>query len=323
LNAAGDINIELSHAVFEDLFYRGLLADATWSTGATTGAQTDISAANADNSFNSVGADFTGFTVGEWIIVSGFTGDTSNNGIFKILTMTTSKLTVSGGTLVDDAAGESVTITELDSITNGKTLATFSIEKHFTDLTNIYEILTGLAIESFGITVPTDGIVTGSFSFLGKNAASGAASAGSGYTTAATNDVMSSIDDVDAIIENAAAFASTSFSFSITNNLRARQQIGTLGAISIGTGVLNVTGTLQAYFATSAIIDKFLNQTITSLALTMQDDSGNAYVFEFPQVRFTSAQRVAGGQNQDIIADLAWSAYMDTSEGITVRIAKT
>ena len=68
-------------------------------------------------------------------------------------------------------------------------------------------------------------------------------------------------------------------------------------------------------------MDKYLNQTATSLAVTLII-SDAAYVIEFPSVKFNSGQRVAGGENTDIIADLSWTALKHATEAIPMRITK-
>lgn len=83
-----------------------------------TKTATTLSALASDNSYNDSGAGFVtaGFAVGDYVNVSGFTGNAANN-IYsaKITALTTSKMTI-GGTdgdvIVDDAAGESVTISK-------------------------------------------------------------------------------------------------------------------------------------------------------------------------------------------------------------------
>lgn len=80
-----------------------------------------ISAAAADNSYNDSGSGFVtaGFAVGNRVKVEGFTGNVANN-IFvgRITALTAGKMTI-GGTdgdvIVNDAAGESVTITKWNS----------------------------------------------------------------------------------------------------------------------------------------------------------------------------------------------------------------
>lgn len=82
---------------------------------------TTISAAAADNSYNDSAAGFitAGFAVGDRVKVEGFTGDVANNIVVgRVTARTAGKLTI-GGTdgdvIVNDAAGESVTITKWTS----------------------------------------------------------------------------------------------------------------------------------------------------------------------------------------------------------------
>ena len=91
-------------------------------SASVTLTRTDISAAASDNSINTVAGDFVagGFTVGKNIKVTGFTGDVANNIFSGTLTaVATGKLTLAGtdgDVIVDDAAGESVTITQWESV---------------------------------------------------------------------------------------------------------------------------------------------------------------------------------------------------------------
>lgn len=82
----------------------------------------DLSALAADNSINSVAAAFVtaGFVVGMAVKVTGFTGNVANNIVSGVLTAVTAGKLTFGGTdgdvIVDDAAGESVTITAWVSV---------------------------------------------------------------------------------------------------------------------------------------------------------------------------------------------------------------
>jgi hypothetical protein len=81
---------------------------------------TTISAAASDNSLNDSADQFVaeGFEVGQRINIAGFTGDTDNNfHSAEILSVTAGKIVLGADTvLVDDAAGESVTITAWESV---------------------------------------------------------------------------------------------------------------------------------------------------------------------------------------------------------------
>lgn len=85
------------------------------STAVTITAST-ISATAADNSFNDSGSGFVvaGFEANMHVKVTGFTGDVANNiASGRIQTVTAAKIVIAspyGDVIVDDAAGESVTI---------------------------------------------------------------------------------------------------------------------------------------------------------------------------------------------------------------------
>jgi hypothetical protein len=133
---------------------------------------------------------------------------------------------------------------------------------------------------------------------------------------------MNGVDHVKKLLINNVDTDFTSFSFSLKNNLRGRMQVGDVGPVSIGTGTFEVTGTVQAYFSTATLLDRYLNFNTTPLAIVVEDASGNGYVFEWPAVKLSSGQRPAPGQNQDVIADLQWNAFRSATELVTMRIAK-
>ena len=85
---------------------------------AVTISATTISALASDNSFNDSGNGFVaaGFSAGDHVKVVGFTGNVVNNINSGVITdLTAGKMTIGGGdgdVIVDDAAGEAVTISK-------------------------------------------------------------------------------------------------------------------------------------------------------------------------------------------------------------------
>ncbi len=90
-------------------------------SAAVTITASTLSASASDNSFNDSAAGFiaAGFAVGKAVKVSGFTGNAANNILSGVITaLTAAKMTIGGSdgdVIVDDAAGEAVTITQWDS----------------------------------------------------------------------------------------------------------------------------------------------------------------------------------------------------------------
>ena len=318
----GDINFEFSYDSF-NAFLKAALLSAGWSDEATD-TQITFSCAVSDNSYNDSGSGFltAGFAADQWIEVRGFTTP-GNNGYAKIVSVVAGKMIVEGITLADEVAGDTVTITMGKQILNGVTQHSYSIEKEFTDLTNVFALLVGMEINAFNLDTNAENLITGSFGFMGKSESSESATKSLGTAKIApTNSIFSAVDDVEAVLENMSNVDVTQVTLALTNNLRNRPEVGELGPNSIGTGKVAVTGTLQMYFEDSTIMDKYLNFTTSQLAIVFEDTDGNVYIIDLPEVKYTDGKRVAGGQNTDIIADMSFSAFRDSDEDVTIRIAR-
>lgn len=322
IGADGEINGEISYGAYDD-FFEGALMGADWSSAsAVASADTDVSASSVDNSFNRVADWDTNPSVGQWLKSSGF-ANAANNGIFKVVSVTSKKIVVSGGTLTTEAATPAVTISRGAEIKNGTTVRSYSIEKAFNDIATAFAAYTGMTIQQFGVDVKVGGISTCKFSFLGKDETTKAATIGDSANTAApTNDVMNSIDHVYAVLENQASMDIMALAMTGQNNFRALEKVGALGAFAMGVGSLKISGTLQAYMANQTLIEKFRAGTATTLALVLRDASLNIYVLDFPRVKFSTGQTIAGGKDQDMIVDLGWSAIMHATELVTMRMVR-
>lgn len=322
LSASGDINFELSYGTYDAFLEAGLMS-ADWTTPVTMSA--GPSCTISSNVVTRATGNFVtdGFTVGRWVRMTGW-NTTANNGYFKISAVTTTTMTLTNGTLTNVGSGETdVEIEQGAMITNGTELRSFAIEREFSDLSNEFTILNGMCIEQVSLDVGADKVITGAFSFLGKTEDSATATAGDGTNTAATTSaVMNGIDHVNKVLEGGSSYAITGLSVQVKNNLRQRLQVATLGPISIGSGECSATGTVRAYFTSKTVMDKYRDFTATSLAAVTVDAAGNAYLVEFPRVKYSQGQQVAGGKNTDIIADLGFTAYMHPTELVTVRIQR-
>jgi len=291
-----------------------------WSTVITVNAAT-ISAASADNSFNDSGNGFGDLAVNQWIKVTGFT-EAANNGYFKIIGKTAGKLVVTGGTLVTEAEGNAVTLKQGAVVFNGVSKTSFNIERTYEDLSHEIALFTGMMPEQLALNISVDQIITGGLSFIGKQETSLATSGGTGYTPATTTEAVNAVENITSIFENMNAMDASALSITLKNNLRAKQKIGALGAFEIGSGTVSITGNLTAYYNNKTLIDKYLNQTVTSFAFVVVDVAGNAYVFDMPGVKFSSGQRNGGALNSDVMAELAYTAFMGTLDKVSLRIAK-
>ena len=323
ISASGGVDFEFSYNSHDDFLKAALMA-SSWSTEVRMERFT-FSTDSGDNSFNDSGSGFVtaGFAVYQWIYVSGF-ADSANNGFFKIVSVAAGKLVVQGGTLVTELVGASDPreIMQGSYIINGTTLYSYNIEKDFEDLSSVLSLLKGMNINTLSLEVPADGIIKGSFGFMGSSEESLTASAGSSYTAETDSIIMTGANHVTNFKENLVDASILSFSLDLNNNMRSRLQVGTLGVASIGSGSIELSGSLTLHLSTAALFNKFLNQTVTSLVIAVQDANNNGYIIELPSVKIIDGTRSAGGLNTDVIGDFSWRAYMDVTEEVSIRIAR-
>jgi len=328
----GDVGFEFSYGSFDDILQAVL--GGTWAVKATKTATT-LSAVAADNSFNDSANGFVtaGFEVGDVVTVSGFTGNVANNIARGVITaLTAGKMTI-GGTdgdvIVDDAAGESVTIaTTAQALKIGTARRYFSLIRHFSDMVagvgvKPYHYFKGCEFTSVNLTVPAEGMVTGTFAVLGMDQV--LASDLSDLTTPTVGS-PSTTEPYDshtgAHYEGGTSLSTlTELAFTLNNGNAARFVVGSDKGISPTIGQADVTGTATHFFESTALMEKFLNETESSLRQTIQDPAGNAYEFRFPRVKYNDAPTDATGQGAISVA-LPFQALYDATTGTTLTVIK-
>jgi hypothetical protein len=319
----GGFNFELSYASFDDFLAGALFS--TWSAKKdTTSTVISVATLTVNKFVTTVATDISGIVVGQWVRTSGFAAAT-NNGYHRVTAVATLSLTVSS-TLQKVAAGATVTL-EARYLRNGTTESSFSIERKHADLSPlVYFIFTGLVVNSFSLSLQAQQIVTGSFDFVGEAATVGASAMTSGtLVDANSNTPFNAVSNVANVLENNVAVASClvqSLDFTLNNNIRGLTSIGVLGNCDIGTGQVDITGTMNAYFKTSALYAKYLAGTATSISFRLLDATGNAYIFTFPTVKFESDKANAGSSNQDIVENIGWRALRNSTYNCMIQIDK-
>lgn len=319
--ASGDVNLELSYGTYDELMKSALYSE-DWSTDAGIVAETDI-AADATG-FTSSSTDFTtNIEVGQWIQVTNFV-DASINGYYRVTSVTANDLNTSpvpGGT---EAAGQAITI-KGSYIRNGTNETSFSIEKGFLDASE-YFLFTGMIAAQMNLNVESQQIVSGGFTFMGKDGALSSSSVDASPTDANSNEVMNAIGNVGSIREGDSEVSSPNYvrsvSLAVNNNLRQQYAVGSDSLIGVGAGKCDVTGVLNTYFGNSDVMDKYLAGTQTSVDFRISDAAGNVYIFDLPQIEFESGNVVAQGQDQDVFAEMNYRAMRDSTYGFTIQVCR-
>lgn len=322
-DASGDINIEMSYDAYDE-FIESLMAD-TWSADLAV-SESDIGATTGTNVFDTATGDFVadGVVVGKWFKVAGFT-DSTINGYYRALTVTSSEITTSNPIPATEAPGNSITMTG-SMIRNGTTLTSFSVQKELQDISPpSFFIFNGVRIGQLQLTFETGSILTGVFSLMGLGASvNTAGESGQTEVPAPTNEIMNAVSNILQIefddVVSTVFF--NSLSLNINNNLRAQDAIGSLPHVGLALSRLEVTGDIELYFADNDEYTKYLNATAFSLSFRVEDASGKAYVFTLPRCKYETGEVVAGGLDQDVFQRSTIRAIRDPITDAMIQIDK-
>lgn len=209
---------------------------------------------------------------------------------------------------------------------NGVTQKSFTLEKTFeTGATDQFHRFTGAIANTMSLSMSTGSIVTGSFDFLAAGFSSAQAIITlATYTGANTNPVINAATNFASLsMTGVTGPELTSLDLSITNNLTLEQVLGSLDARGITAGRFQVTGNFTAYFENEQMYNLYLAGTATDLTFKIGGASSKNYLFDLPNIKFNSAEVVAGGNDQPVIANIAFTGLYDVTDAATLKVTRT
>jgi hypothetical protein len=205
----------------------------------------------------------------------------------------------------------------------------YSIEKAHLDIDE-YFLFTGMMVNEFNLNLATSALATGSFDFIGSTATLAQSTNASTLVAANSNDIMNCMADVATLKE--ATYGGTltaltgiyvqELSLTVNNNLRPIHAIGSNVMQEIGVGKCDINGTLNAYFTSDRLFDKFLAGTAIQLEFSITDGT-NTYTVLIPKVKFETESIPAPGQDQDVMENLTWRALRDSVTGAMIQITRS
>ena len=210
-----------------------------------------------------------------------------------------------------------------DVLKTGTTRRSFTIERKFGDLaTPEYHRHTGCEMNTFGLSVAPNSMVTATFGVIGKDLAiATSVVTGASYASDAGNSPFDSF--TGSINEGGSSIATvTALELSIENGIEPLFTVGSQTTSRPSIGKSRATGTLTTYFESKALYEKFLNETSSSLDLTLTDLDGNSYQIELGNVKYNSGQPDVGGEGTITIA-MEFVALYDGTDGSNIVITRT
>ena len=196
----------------------------------------------------------------------------------------------------------------------------FSIEDYAADIDQA-RLFTGCSVNTLSVALAPNAMVTGTFGIVGKDMVISA--------TEKTQDAATGAAPFDAYsgdleIGGSAAAIVTAMDFTLTNGFAPTFVVGDDSAPSLEVGDAVVEGTISAYFEDAALLNRFIDETETSLKVTVGDNEStpNTMEFFFPRCKINSADVGVDGPTSRVIS-LSFVALRDDTEETNLRITRT
>lgn len=210
-----------------------------------------------------------------------------------------------------------------DVLKAGVSRRSFTIQRKFGDLAvPEYHTYTGCEVNSLALSVSPNSMVTTTFGMIGKNLSLGTtAISGSTFGSDVGNSPFDSF--TGSITEGGSSIATvTSIEMSLENGIEPLFSVGSQTTNRPSIGRSRLTGTLTTYFESKSLYEKFLNETSSSIVLTLTDLDGNSYEIDIPNVKYNSGQPDVSGEGAVTIA-LEFVALYDGTDESQVVITRT
>lgn len=203
-----------------------------------------------------------------------------------------------------------------DVIKVGTTPKFFSLEDYAADIDQA-RLFTGCTVNTMGVSLAPNQMVTTTFGIVGKDMS---ISATEKTQIAATTDNPYDAYSGDLEIAGSASAIVTAMDFTVTNGYAPTFVIGDETAPALEFGRATVEGSLSAYFEDAALINRFIDETETSLKVTVGDGT-NSMEFFFPRCKINSADVGVDGPESRVVA-LSFVALYDDTEDTNLRITR-
>lgn len=286
----GSPGFELSVRSYDDLLE--VLFGSTWAS-VTTVSGVNLAISSVSKKVTRASGSFltAGYRAGDIVTLAGFS-NAGNNTSFRVTAVNATELTLSDpdSVIVTEASTSGRTVTypgkRLDL---GTSLKTLTIERAFAGVGK-YQPFRGCAIGRMALGIRPEAIVGGSFDILGMIAAAMASSSISGETPSPRLTTTPLAAFEGKVYEGGAVSAVvTGVDVDLNANRSLAAVIGSKYSPDVYQGRIEASGNLVAFFEDETMLNKFVNETESSIYIKLQDPA-DATVFlslVIPRVKYT------------------------------------
>jgi len=205
--------------------------------------------------------------------------------------------------------------------------ASFTFVREFADIQaadNPFYIYRGVELNSMQLTIAANSMITGTFSVIGQSQETASDLTGLGTPTFPPASTTSPLDSFTGTLNEGGTPVAvvTEISMTLQNGIEPRFVVGSKNSIYPSVGRSNLTGQVTAYFEDSSLVNKFLDETESSITFTLPDAAGNEMKFRLPRIKYTGGQPDVSGEGP-ITLTMPFQALLDSAEGTNILIERT
>lgn len=227
-----------------------------------------------------------------------------------------------GGAFETLLAGAFKSTFSTNTMWNGRTQPSYTIEEKITGTAANYHRFTGVEIESIELVAQARSYLQASISTTGKDATmSTSIVTGATYTAATTGEAMTSLSVANLAMLGLATVPSVrSIRLNVSHAHTPITVVGNKYRVGTSMDQINATGTVETMFEDKSAYDLFLNHTQGALSFTVGATTLQKYKFTLPAVRFNEGT-VSQTGNGPVLVTLGFTAVYDGTNG-TVKVEK-
>jgi hypothetical protein len=195
----------------------------------------------------------------------------------------------------------------------------FTVERYFADVGE-YLRYRGVEVDTIQFQMNTGGVVQVTFGLWAKGMdVAQAIVAGATYPAAPTTAPMDALTGL--VKEGGTTIAvATQVTLNLANNLNPRFVIGSAESLEPSIGRSNLTGTMDAFFESSVLYNKFINETSSSLEVNCSDGV-DTYTFKVPKLKYTGGDVPVAGEGPVSIS-MPFQGLLDSTSGTSFQIER-
>jgi len=203
----------------------------------------------------------------------------------------------------------------------GTTFQSMSIEDGALDIAQ-YRLFTGMAVDTLNLEVTPNQMVTARFGMVGKTMTVAGTPADASVDAALSDDPFDAFSGT--INEGGAPIALVSgLTLNVENNIEPTFVIGSAVTPQMEYGRGRVTGEFTAYFQDATLLNKFLDETESSLSFSLASTvTGDTYTFLVPKIKYSGAN-IPLSDEQSRLVTLPFVGLYNAADATSLKITKS